>query len=483
MIKKRFLLSKLILAISLVVSMTGCAEEKAREVDRLMTYCYENGMFNGTVCVAEDRKVIYKKAFGFSDLETETRLETDYAFYLASVSKQFTTMTIMILKERGKLSYDDPLSKYFPEFPGYANEVSIRHLMTHTSGIPDHFRLGANKPDLRNRDVLEVLVKRDSLDFRPSEKYSYSNGGYVLLSMITEKASGQSFPIFMKKNIFDPLGMSCSLVYDESKPDIPRRAVGYNMFGEKDDYNILTTGAGGIYSTVEDLFKWDQALYEHKLVDEETLSEAYQPFKLSNDSLSNYGYGWAISEDESGKRVSHGGGLAGYRTYIERHVDNKNAIILLTNKGNAIPMRSIITALRNILDNKAYAFPKAPIALTMKELMDTKGVTAAITQYSILKKNNEQQYDFSENQFNNLGYYLLGDNKVKDAIEIFKLNVKAYPEAFNPYDSLGEAYMVNKEFELAVKNYQKSLELNPDNENAKVMLKKIEEIVKTAEKM
>jgi len=455
--------------------MTGFAQEKAKKIDKLMTYCWENGIFNGTISVVENQKVIYKKAFGLADFETKTNLETDYVFYLASVSKQFTSMSIMILKERGKLSYDDPLSKYFPEFPVYAKKVSIRHLMTHTSGIPDHFRLGANRPGLKNQDVLDLLIKQDSLDFQPGEKFSYSNGGYVLLAMITEQVSELPLHTFMKKNIFEPLGMGSSLVYDESKPDIARKAVGYNLDGEKDDYNILTTGAGGIYSNVEDLFIWDQALYENKLVDQKTLNEAFQPFKLNNDTLSNYGYGWGISEDEFGKRVSHSGGLAGFRTYIERQLESQKTIILLTNNGNAFASGGIRIALRNILNNKEYTLPKIPITIALNEMLKTKEISEVLAQYQSLKKNNEQNYDFNENQLNNLGYQLLGENKIKDAIEIFKLNTQIFPESFNPYDSLGEAYLLDGNKKLAISNYKKSLELNPNNTNAKKVLIKLGE--------
>jgi CubicO group peptidase (beta-lactamase class C family) len=469
---------KVIFACYFFVTVTGCASEKADKIDKLMTYCYENGTFNGTICIAENRKIIYQKAFGFADFETGLKLQTDYAFYLGSVAKQFTTMAIMILKEQGKLSYEDPLAKYFPEFPNYADNVTIRNLMTHTSGVADHFSLGANRPNLTNNDVLELLVQQDSLNFKPGEKYSYSNGGFVLLSMIVAKASGAPFHVFMKENIFGPLGMTHSLVFDESKPDIDKRAVGYNMLGEKDDYNILTTGAGGIYSNLEDLYIWDQALYAPKLVDQATLDEAFQPFKLTNDSLSYYGYGWGISEDESGKRVSHSGGLAGYRTYIERDLGNKNTIILLTNHGDAFALGGIRIALRNILNNKEYQLPKIPIVITMNELLKTKELTEVINTYHFLKKNNEQKYDFGENQLNDLGYQLLAKKKTKEAIEIFKLNVEAYPNQFNPYDSLGEAYMLDGNKELAMRNYKKSLELNPNNSNAESKLKEINEKLK-----
>jgi len=245
------------------------------------------------------------------------------------------------------------------------------------------------------------------------------------------------------------------------------------MFGEKDDYNILTTGAGGIFSTVHDLFQWDQALYTEKLVQRETLNEAFLPTVLNNDSISYYGFGWRIINDESGTSVVHSGGLAGYRTFIRRYLDKKNTIVILTNKGNASQVGDISDAINNMLSNKPYELPKTPMAMKMYELIQEKGIEEAIVHYVGLKKNQKNLFDFSESQLNNLGYHLLAKKRIADAIKIFRLNVIEYPDAYNTYDSLGEAYMVNGEIELSIANYNKSLELNPENINAVKMLKKI----------
>lgn len=483
-----FSLHKLLLCLLLVLLFIFTlqnfifAQEKAAKIDEFMTYCYNNGLFNGTVLVAENGNVIYKKAFGFSNFETKEPLQTHSRFHLASFTKQFTTMAIMILKQQGKLKYDDKLSTYFPELAPYANQVTIEHLMTHTSGIR-HFRLEACEPDLTNQGVLDILSKEDSLLFKPGEKFSYINTGFVLLSTIVEKASGLLFRDFLKTHIFDPLEMTHSLVYDESKPDIPGRARGYNIFGEKDEFYSLTTGALGIYSTLEDLFKWDQALYTEKLVKAAILNEAFTPYRLNNGNTSDYGYGWMIyEEDETAKRVAHAGEAEGFRNYIERQLDDKNTIILLTNKGDATPWWHIRTALRNILHNKPYEVPKKSIALKLHEIIKESNINEAISQYYVLKENNSDTYDFHEYHLNVLAYQLLWKKRIREAIDIFKLNVEAYPEASNPYDSLGDAYMVNGDMELAIKNYKKSLELNPDNFNAILMLKKIDEKMRSSVK-
>lgn len=476
-IKMRPKIILFLIAFIILLYVTQCANpenDKAKKVDQFITACFGKNIFNGTILVAENGKTIYKNALGYLDFETKEKLQINSPFYLASVSKQFTAMSIMILKEQNKLKYEDKLSDYFPEFPSYSNQVTIRHLLTHTSGIPNHYRLGAYKKDLTNQEVLEILIKQDTLDFNPGENYSYSNGGYVLLAMIAEKASAKPFHEFLKEQIFNPLGMNQSLVYDESKPEIPLRAIGHNNFGDINDYEILTTGAGGIYSTVEDLYLWDQALYTEKLVKSETLNDAFEPFKLNNDSISNYGFGWKIEQDKTGKIVSHGGALVGYRTYIERNLSSKNTIIFLTNRGSTTSFDKLSDAIVNILNNQPYQIPRIPISIEMHRIIESKGIDQAVIRYNELKQNDEESYNFSESQLNDLGYFYLTDEKsVNNAIKIFKLNVKSFPDSFNPYDSLGEAYMINKDYALAIKNYEKSIELNPNNTNAELMIKRL----------
>ncbi|GJM31510.1 MAG: penicillin-binding protein 4* [Saprospiraceae bacterium] len=440
-----------------------------------MTYCHENGLFNGTILVDEQGQVIYDKAWGYADFQSKKPLTNDAAFYLASVSKQFTTMAVMMLKEQGKLSYDDPLSKYFPEFPPYANTVTIRHMMTHTSGIPDHYRLGAGRPGLNNNDVFNLLIQQDTLDFTPGERYSYSNGGYILLSMIVEKVTGQLFSSYMKEHIFDPLGMNNTLVFDESNTNVINRTIGYTPFGKPDDYNLYTTGAGGMYTTTGDLHKWDRALYTEQLVSQATLEDAFTPFQLNDGKTRNYGFGWRIQEDSLTKKVFHTGGMAGFRTFLLRDITHKNAIIMLTNKGDAFPLGPMVTALTNILEGKPYTLPQIPVSLALYDLAKDGKMKKVNKQYRKLKQKHADKYDCSEEELNNLGYLLIAEEDLEAAKGIFKLNVDNYPQGFNTYDSYAEACMLLGEYDLARINYKKSLELNPENTNAEEMLKKLAE--------
>lgn len=441
----------------------GQLESTSTSIDRLMKHCNENGLFNGTVLVAQNNEVIYRKALGYANLETEDPLTPESAFYLASVSKQFTTMAIMILKERGLITYEDKLSDHFPEFPSYAQSVTIRHMMNHTSGIPDHYRLNAYKPDLKNSDVFELLIVQDSLDFSPGDEYSYSNGAYVLLSMIVEKVAEEPFHTFMKSNIFDPLEMNSTLVFDESKPTVSNRAIGYNAAGELDDYEILTLGAGGMFSNLDDLFRWEQSLYTDKLISQETLSQAFKVTTLNDGEISTYGFGWGVNKEEN--TVQHSGGLSGYRTYLKRYLNTQDSYILLTNMGDAVAMGEINNALNNILNGKTFELPKVPISSKLRKFLKEGDTETAFSQARELLKSTEV-YQADASGVNSLGYSYLADNNKETAVAVFGFNIELAPGVANSYDSMGEVLLTQGDTTAAIENYRKSIELNPNNQNA-----------------
>jgi CubicO group peptidase (beta-lactamase class C family) len=431
------------------------------------------GQFNGSVLVAGHGQMIYENAFGKADVRENISFAASTPCYLASLTKQFTAMAVMILNEEHKLAYADPLSKYFPEFPPYARKVTIRHLLNHTSGIPDYARLGLEHPGLTDGEVLNALLKQDSLDFPPGAKFRYSNSGYVLLALIIEKASGRPYRAFLTDRIFDPLGMKNSFVDDASRPHIPGRARGYNRFGDDEDYDLLTYGEGGMYSTVEDLFKWDLALDNEKLVNDSSLAMAFKGPILNDGTTSNYGFGWGLGDYVGQVTTSHAGRYGGFNTYIKRFVDERNCVIFLTNN-DFKNLGAIGNALIDVLYGKPYALPKLSVADAMYKTYLTGGIAQAVAQYRSAKKNNDTTYDFGEAELNELGYELLGKKQFPDAIEILKLNVEAYPASGNVYDGLGEAYMDNGDKDPAIVCYKKELELDPGNTNAVVMLKKLE---------
>jgi len=428
--------------------------------------------FNGSILVAERGRIIYERGFGKADIKHNIVFTPDTPVYLASLTKQFTAMAVMMLAEKHRLSYDDPLSKYFPEFPSYAQKINIRNLLNHTSGIPDYVGIGVEHPGLTNREVLNALIREGSPRFTPGEKFEYSNSNYVLLGLIIEKLSGEPYRVFLQKNIFAPLGMNHTFVYDRTRPPIARRARGYNRFGDDFDYDLLTYGEGGIYSSVADMFKWDRALYTDKLVKRSTLEEAFTRGKLNDGNSINYGFGWAISESAGETVYSHAGRYGGFNTYIKRLPKEQSTIIFLTNH-DFKNMGAVGNALIGVLYDQPYTLPKLSVAELIYQTYRRSGIRAAVRQYQFLKQRNDSAYDLGESELNELGYQLMAKNKMPDALAILKLNAEAFPTSWNVYDGLGEAYMKSGNRELAIENYKKSLKMNPGNSNAADVLKKL----------
>ena len=446
------------------------AQNKASELDKLMKQANASGVFNGSILVAENGKVIYRKAFGYANKETKQLLKPEFCFDLASVSKQFTAMGIMMLKERNSLSYDEKITKYFPEFPAYGKDITIRNLLNNTSGMP-LYQPFANKDNLTNSEILKIIEERDALDANIGERYVYNNAGYVMLGLIIEKVSNMSLAEFLKENIFKPLKMKNTLVGDAPKIDLKNRALGYSVIGELDDYTVSHTGSTSMFSNVDDLFLWDQALYTEKLVSKKTIEEAFTPVVLNNGSLSNYGFGWFLTPGK--KSVNHSGSDFGYRSFIMRHLDNKNTYIWLTNAGNAINKDVMNVAIENILASKTYELPKINVFSEFQKELHINTVNDAISIITKSIKSNPNQFVMDDGAINELGYKYLNENKSAVAFSIFKFNVAINPNSSNVYDSLGEIYLLQKDTVNALGNYKKSVALNPNNLNAIKVLNKL----------
>jgi CubicO group peptidase (beta-lactamase class C family) len=464
------------------------AQSKIDKIDELIQAYHDLGQFNGTALVAENGKVIYQKGFGMANIEWNIPNKPDTKFRLGSVTKQFTAMLILQLVAEGQIDLEGRLADYLPYYRKDVGEkVTVHHLLTHTSGIPSYTGLPNFFQDI-SRDpygVDEFVQKYCSgdLEFEPGSKFAYNNSGYFLLGAIIEKVTGETYEEMSQERIFKPLGMKNS-GYDHHDTIIPNRATGYAR--TFDGYTnspyldmSLPYAAGSLYSTVEDLYIWDQALYSEKILSQE-MKDLY--FKSHVKAMGgSYAYGWVFQKrklPESKKElniIAHGGGINGFNTLIDRMVDERHLVVLFNNSPGA-SLGNMSTAITRILYDEAYNLPKQSIAEAIYPTLVEKGVEAAVEKYRGLKKAKSKEYIFQARELNRLGYYLLHNKKrIEDAIAIFKFNIEMYPKYFNAYDSLAEAYMVKGDKDLAIKNYAKSLELNPKNITA---IEKLNELVK-----
>ncbi|WP_081604586.1 serine hydrolase domain-containing protein [Nafulsella turpanensis] len=319
-------------------------QELADKLDSAFTYLHEKRGFNGTVLVSKYDRVIYKGAFGYEDFPSKDTLTTESVFQLASVSKQFTAMAIMILKEQGKLSYDDSVQQYIPDFP--YEGITIRQLLNHRAGLSEYtYFSDALWPDrdipITNDDVLGLMKEHQPQPYyQPNTHYDYSNTGYFLLASIVRRASGMPFAVFLQEYIFEPADMEDTYTFSDSLlTQTEKLAFGHTSRNRRrrPDYLDFVLGDKGVFSTVEDLYKWDQALYGEKLVTQETLKEAFTGSRTRKNITEDYGFGWRIKPIESGDTVVyHAGWWHGYNSYLWRNPKDHSALIMLSNVTNGI---------------------------------------------------------------------------------------------------------------------------------------------------
>jgi CubicO group peptidase (beta-lactamase class C family) len=470
--------------VALIAATSAFAQKDVqKQIDGLLKQYYDYGQLNGSVLVADKGKVVYEKGFGMANMEWGIPNGPDTKFRIGSVTKQFTAALIMQLVEEGKIKLDGKLSDYLPDYRKDTGEkVTIHHLLNHTSGIPSY----TSNPEFfpkHSRDAYNVpdFVKKfasGDLEFEPGSKFSYNNSGYTLLGAIIEKVTGKSYEEVLTERILKPLGMT-NTGYDHHATVLAKRASGYQKtstgFINAPYLDMsLPYSAGSIFSTVEDLYKWDQALHDGTIVSAESKKLMFTP------GLSNYGYGLAISDKPIGKTeqktkiVEHSGGINGFNSNLVRAVDKKQTVIILDNVGFGRYQAPIINSIIAILNGQPLELPKRSIAEALNKIAVEKDVASAVAEYRKLKAANSPTYDFSEGELNTLGYQLMALKRVKDAIEIFKLNVEMFPAASNPYDSLGEAYLADGQKDLALVNYKKAAELNPSNANAVLIVRRLE---------
>ncbi|RKS53524.1 CubicO group peptidase (beta-lactamase class C family) [Gillisia mitskevichiae] len=460
------------------------AQSKAAQIEDLMTLYSEYGQFNGSVLVAEDGEIIYKNGFGKANMEWDIPNDENTKHRLGSITKQFTSMLILLLVEEGKLKLEVPIITYLQDYPKTTGDkITLHHLLTHTSGIPNYtsfpkFFAETSRDPFTPNDFTS-LFKDMELEFAPGEKYSYSNSGYFLLGVIIEKVTGKSYEENLQEKIFKPLNMK-DTGFDHHDVILKNRASGYqergNSYSNAPYLDMsIPYSAGSIYSTVEDLYLWDRGLASNKLLSEKNKELLFTPHIKSGDSF--YGYGWGVDKMPDGISkdsitiVGHGGGINGFNTIINRTPSKQDLIVLLNNTGGT-NLGEMSRNIYKILNGMPYDLPQKSLANFLMEEINKNGLEAGLAAFE--KQKAAKEFILKEDDINALGYQFLQSGKLNEAIAVFKLNVTEFPESSNVYDSLGEAYMVAGNKELAILNYKRSVELDPKNENGKEMLKKLQ---------
>ncbi|WP_083370422.1 serine hydrolase domain-containing protein [Flavobacterium frigidimaris] len=454
--------------------------------------------FNCSVLISKSGEKTFSNFYGFSNIEKKEKINEKSQFPIASVSKTFTATAILQLKQQGKLKLDDPVQKYLPDFP-YPN-VTIRHLLSNTSGLAEYYHLFDNvikeQPEkiISNGDIIPTLLQNNTpLSFSPGDKWEYNNLNFCLAALIVEKISGIAFRAYLEKNIFKPADMRDSFLPENRKLKKPNQVELYaypnfystslvNITNLKDPFLISEKsnfyGNGGIVSTALDLQKYQNALFKYQLLGKKELEEALTPAKLNNGKIASYrfeekeiayGLGWEMYTDESnGKIIFHDGSITGLTSILMHNIDKNQTVILLSN--NAAPMFVLSNAISQLINNKPYVIPVQNLSRMYGSLLESGSEEKAnqlIEEY--LK--NPKSYNASERDFNSLGYQFLRLQKNENALQTFAAATLIFPKSANIYDSYGEALLQCGKKEEAIKMYQKSVELNPDNENGKKVLK------------
>lgn len=323
----------------LIFTSLALADGRTERVDKLFSQWDKPDSPGCALAIVKDGKIIYKKGYGMANLEHNIPISPNSVFYIGSVSKQFVTMCIVMLSKQGKLSLDEDIHKYIPEMPDYGTPITIRNLIYHTSGLRDYLSLldiaGIDFGSYHKEDVLKLVARQKELNFKPGDKYLYSNSGYFLLAVIGERVSGKTFREFADENIFKPLGMKSSHFHDDYTMIIKNRAIGYYP-DEKGKYkNFISTfdcvGSGGLFTTVEDLFLWDQNFYQAKVGGKDLIELMHTKGKLNNGKELDYAFALSIGKYKGLNTVGHGGSLGGYKSATIRFPEQNFSAICLSN--------------------------------------------------------------------------------------------------------------------------------------------------------
>jgi len=470
----------LVLNISLIQPLAALdTSSLTKKTDEILTAYHEYGQFQGAVLVAVKGEVIYRKAFGYANMEWEIPNTPETKFTIASLGKAFTAAIVLQLMEEGRLKLEDPLSKHLSTYrKDIGNEVTIHHLLSHTAGIPwgpdnwpqekfaKHYSL----------DDLVRIANQQELAFEPGTEFRYCNSCYNLLGAMIEEVTGGTFEDELQKRILDRAGMkSTGLV--EHNSILKNRGAGYNHLATGEIVNgplqdqSYTTGAGGMYSTVDDLYRWDQALYGDKILSSKSRELMFTSY------LNNAGYGWNVETyvkngvEARGTMISGFGGTYGFASFMVRFIDDQYLVVGLGN------MRSFyLSDIGSMIWNNMLGFdegpPPAPVTDALYQTLFREGIEKAVEEYKELKEDPPNgAWIPSEYWINREASYYLESNLIEEAITISRFNLALHPNYANAYARLAESYARQGKKKLAIENYEKAREIDPNKRTASQALK------------
>ncbi len=429
----------------------------SKSIDSLLQYSFDKGIFNGNALVTRNDSLVYQKSFGYTDGSSKNKLTKASIFSPGSIAKEFVAVSIMILVEKGYLSLDENLSKFDLGLPDWSKKVTIKHLLNYVGGFPQ-----IDYANIKNdTDILEDLQQLPNLLFEPGTGYNYNNNSIFLQKRIIEKITKTTFQEFVRKHITMPLKMK-NAAFDIGF-DYPNRTRSFNV--HKENASEIYPSTGWLWVTADDLNKWITGLRHNTLITETSFKTiaVNQFFKEKGSILGTYNAKKALH--------SHGGQSYQFEAVFISELENNLSVILMCNNKNQ--SFNIIESVYGIMKDQPFNLPKKSIYRQIRSSCH-KNIDEGVKLYHTLKQSDYKLYNFNDpNALNSLGYDLLTSKKIKESIIIFKLAVIEFPKDANLYDSLGEAYFTDKQYDLAIEYYQKSLELNPENTNAVKMIEKI----------
>lgn len=466
--------------IIIVFKYSTYSDDRIKRIDSFIEYYVKNGFLNGAVLIAEKGEIIYQDAYGIANYEMNIPHQINGKFQIYSISKQFTSLIMLQLVQDGLVDLNEPITKFLKYYrKDTGNKIQIKHLLNHSHGIsiPEWNEIPLSL-DMQLDGFVENYLSNDLVS-EPGTDFSYGSvgRGYVLAAAVIEKVTGKSFETVLNERILEPLGMENSGIF-KSNEILPNYVGSYRKSGDSftkriDRHHSQKIGASSMYSTINDLFLWDRGLNSNELLSKSLMDEMFTP-QIQTSGGMHYGYGVRISnveiDDNDKKLVWHGGGGV---NLICRAIEDNYTIIFLNNVSTDLSLYLAAEEIIKILNDQPYDLIQIHVYDLLRQIIESQGVEKAISHYKYLKSNLQEYYIFNEDELNILGNYFMYYKKYSTAIQIFELNTLEYPKSSKVYDSLGEAYLKNGQNELALKNYTKSLELDPNNANAIEMLKQL----------